>query len=75
MACRAVSRQLKLVVRLTGVTLQPLLSLLSSAKAAFPPLQLVKPLGPSTLCGSYLMAPQETVPAAHWACRLGGEDM
>lgn len=36
----------------TEVTAQPLLSSSSSAKRLFPPLQLVRPLGPSTLWGS-----------------------
>ncbi|CAM5676499.1 hypothetical protein SGRIM128S_05385 [Streptomyces griseomycini] len=54
-ACRAVWCQLKVCVLPTGVTRQPLPSSSSSANCSFPPLQLRRPFGPSTLCGSYVI--------------------
>jgi hypothetical protein len=70
-----VNVQVNVTVPPTWVACQPLPSSSSSANRAFPPLQLRRPFGPSTLCGSYLMSPHGTVPWAHCACRLGGELM
>lgn len=54
-AWRAVWCQVKVCVVPTGVTRQPLPSSSSSANWLFPPLQLLRPFGPSTLWGSYLI--------------------
>jgi hypothetical protein len=63
----------KVTVRPTEAARQPLLLSLSSANWATPPLQDRRPLGPSTLWGSYWICPHCTVCWAHWACRLAGE--
>jgi hypothetical protein len=73
-ACRAVKTHLNVTDLPTDVAGQPLLSSSSTANRLLPPLQLRRPLGPSTLCGSYWIWPQFlTPPCAHRACRLGGD--
>ncbi len=74
-ACRAVLTQVKVSELPTEVAGQPRLSSLRTANWAIPALQLRRPLGPSTLCGSYLIWPQSgTRPCAQSACRLGGAE-
>src|SRR5262249_10822364 len=71
--CRAVNVHVKGNVLCTFVGTQPLFSVSRTANRALPPLHLRRPLGPSTLCGSYWICPQFlTIPLAHWACRLVG---
>ncbi len=74
-ACRAVLIQVKVTVLPTEVAGQLRLSSLRTANWAMPAWQLFRPLGPSTLCGSYLIWPQSgTRFCAQSACRLGGEE-
>src|SRR5689334_16895721 len=71
-ACRAVLTQVNVTELPTEVAGQPRLSSLSTANWAMPAWQLLRPLGPSTLCGSYLIWPQSgTRFWAHSAWRLG----
>src|SRR6185503_10627733 len=73
--CRAVNTQLKLTVEPTVLAGQFRDSSASTENWASPPSQDLSRFGPSTLCGSNWIGPQPaTVPAAHSACRLGGED-
>src|SRR4051794_3025405 len=73
--CRAVITQVKVTVEPTALAGQLRLSSLSTEKPATPPSQDLRPLGPSTLCGSDWIWPQSaTAPDAHRACRLGGAE-
>src|SRR3954452_10509316 len=56
--CRAVSTQLNVTEEPTGVAGQVRRSSASTANRSLPPSQLRSPFGPSTLCGSYWIAPQ-----------------
>ena len=73
--CRAVNTQLKLTVDPTVLAGHFRDSSASTENCASPPSHDRNPFGPSTLCGSNWIGPQfATVPEAHSAWRLGGEE-